>query len=124
VPPVGTSTHRDALGRAGERAALEWYVRRGFRLIARNWRCPLGELDLVVRRGGLVAFVEVKTRAGAAFGGGYEAVGWRKQHKLRQLGEAFIAAHGAPGLDYRFDVASVAPTRRGRPHVHVFEDAF
>lgn len=115
---------RAELGRAGEGAALEWYLARGFRLVARNWRCPLGELDLVVRRGSLVAFVEVKTRAGSGFGGGYEAVGWRKQQKLRQLAEAFVARHCRAGLDYRFDVASVMPGRSGRHDVHVFEDAF
>lgn len=118
------SARRNALGRAGESAALAWYQRRGFRLVARNWRCPLGELDLVVRRGTLVAFVEVKTRAGSGFGGGYEAVGWRKQQKLRQLAEAFVSRHGRAGLDYRFDVASVMPGRSGRHEVHVFEDAF
>jgi putative endonuclease len=116
---VAASTDREALGRDGEQAALRWYLARGFRLVARNWRCSIGELDLVVRRGRLVAFVEVKTRGGVAFGGGYEAVGWKKQRKLRQLAEAFVAAHGAPGLDYRFDVASVMGA-----DVHVFEDAF
>ena len=116
---------RQALGREGERAALDWYVRRGFRPVARNWRCSLGELDLVVRRGSLVAFVEVKTRASGAFGGPFEAVGWRKQHKLRQLAEAFLAANAREGVVYRFDVASVTPGRGvGRASVHVFEDAF
>ncbi|MEX2457933.1 MAG: YraN family protein [Actinomycetota bacterium] len=115
---------RAELGSAGEGAALDWYLARGFRLVARNWRCPLGELDLIVRRGSLVAFVEVKTRAGSGFGGGYEAVGWRKQHKLRQLAEAFVARHGRSGFEYRFDVASVMSGRSSRHDVHVFEDAF
>lgn len=119
-----SATARETLGSEGERAALEWYVRRGFRLVARNWRCPLGELDLVVRRGTLLAFVEVKTRSGDAFGGPFEAVNWRKQHKLRQLGEAFLAANARDGLRYRFDVASVIPSGTGRPAVHVYEDAF
>jgi putative endonuclease len=115
---------REALGRDGERAALRWYVAREFRVLARNWRCSFGELDLVVRRGRLVVFVEVKTRAGAGFGGGYEAVGWKKQRKLRQLAEAFVAAHGVPGEDYRFDVASVMLGPGGRHDVEVFQDAF
>jgi putative endonuclease len=121
---MAATRDRATLGRAGERAAFSWYASRGFRPVARNWRSPLGELDLVVRRRSLVVFVEVKTRAGSGFGGGYEAVGWQKQRKLRQLGEAFIAAHGRPGLTYRFDVASVMPGRGGRHDVHVFEDAF
>lgn len=115
---------RETLGRSGEDAALAWYLSRGFRPVARNWRCRLGEIDLVVRRGGLLAFVEVKTRSGAALGGGYEAVGRRKQQKLRQLAEAFIAGELGAGTRYRFDVASVMPGREGAPSVHVFEDAF
>ncbi len=58
-------------------------------------------------RGGLVVFCEVKTRGGDGFGGGYEAVTWRKRAKLRQLGEAFLLAHRLVPAAVRFDVASV-----------------
>ncbi|HYU57881.1 MAG TPA: YraN family protein, partial [Actinomycetota bacterium] len=82
-------------------------------------------IDLVVRRADLLAFVEVKTRGGDRFGGPFEAVGHRKQHKLRQLGEAFLATSpGAGRLRCRFDVASVTLRAGGRAEVHVFEDAF
>ena len=68
-------------------------------------------------------FCEVKSRRGAAFGGGYEAVTWRKQAKLRALAEAFLQAHGSRPHAIRFDVASVA-VLSGRPSVEVFEEAF
>jgi putative endonuclease len=119
-----TASDEDSLGRAGEDAALEVYLRNGFRLIARNWRCSLGELDLVVRRGRLVVFCEVKTRRGSGFGGGFEAVTRAKRRRLRRLAEAFLKeARGRPAAT-RFDVASVhlAP---GRPtDVEIFQDAF
>ncbi len=114
---------RAGVGRAGEEAALRTYRRRGFREIARNWRCPIGELDLVVAKGELLVFCEVKTRSGGGFGGGYEAVTWTKRRKLRHLAEAFLAAHGPPPALVRFDVASVSPGPRGLD-VEVFEDAF
>jgi putative endonuclease len=115
---------RSVRGRAGEVAALGVYLRRGFRVVARNWRCPLGELDLILARGELLVFCEVKTRSGAAFGGGYEAVTWTKRRKLRQLAEAFLGAEGAPGpRELRFDVASVWLGPRGSD-VEIFEDAF
>ena len=120
---LGTSE----LGRIGEDAALRWYRDRGYTLVARNWRCPLGELDLVVSRGGLLVFCEVKSRAGSAFGGGFDAVTWRKQRKLRQLGEVFLLTTGANPAKARFDVASVLARgsgRRGAVEVEVFEDAF
>src|SRR5437016_5991193 len=104
APPVD----RAAAGRAGDQGALNRYLALGYRAIARNWRCPLGEIDLVVSRGGLLVFCEVKTRLGSAFGGGYEAVTWRKQRKLRQLGEVFLLTNGLDPARSRFDVASVA----------------
>lgn len=114
---------RSELGRTGEAATLGVYRRRGFRAIARNWRCALGELDLVVEREGLLVFCEVKTRSGASFGGGYEAVTWTKRRKLRQLAQAFLSSSDMRHRDVRFDVASVW-FARGSADVEIFEDAF
>ena len=114
----------DGVWRDGERAAYEAYRRRGFRVLARNWRSPLGELDLVVRRDGLVVFCEVKARTGGRLGGPFEAVTAAKQRKLRLLAEAFLAAHPQlRDLASRFDVASVT-ARAGESDIHLFEDAF
>jgi putative endonuclease len=124
APPGILFAVRDSVWRGGEQAAWEAYRRRGFRLLARNWRCPLGELDLVVAAPDLVVFCEVKARSSPALGGGYGAVTPAKQRKLRRLAEAFIAAERPTGTRYRFDVASVAWNDRGLPSVHVFEDAF
>jgi putative endonuclease len=113
------------VGAAGERAALAHYRRAGYRLLARNWRCPLGELDLVLARGRTIVFCEVKTRRGATLGGPFDAVTWRKQAKLRGLAQAFLARAG--GLEWdevRFDVASVSAVLGGPPVVYVFEAAF
>lgn len=124
---------RTETGRAGEDAALAVYRRRGYRTVARNWRCRIGELDLVVTRDDTLVFCEVKARRGAAFGGGFEAVTHRKRAKLRAVAQAFVIATGATPDSIRFDVASVrvAQRRRGplRPtldgsSVDLFEDAF
>ena len=114
---------RAELGSAGEAAAAAWYLARGFEIVARNWRCAAGELDLVASRPGLLVVCEVKTRRGDGFGGGYEAVGWEKQRKVRRLAEQFLLAAGAGPDAVRFDVASVA-LRRAGVSVEVFEDAF
>lgn len=111
------------IGSLGEVAAGDAYVRRGYRVLARNWRCRIGELDLVVERRGVLVFCEVKSRSGDVFGGGYEAVTWRKRAKLRSLADAFLLASGLHPHSIRFDVASVA-VRSGRSDVEVFEDAF
>jgi putative endonuclease len=111
------------IGSRGEDAAADGYRRRGYRIVARNWRCRLGELDLVVERGGVLVFCEVKSRHQSVFGGGFEAVTWRKQAKLRAVAEAFLQATGSRPQAIRFDVASVA-VRGARSTIELFEDAF
>jgi putative endonuclease len=117
------SDERARTGRLGEDATLAVYRRRGFVPVARNWRCRVGELDLIVRRGDVLVICEVKTRRGTAFGGGYEAVTGRKRAKLRATAEAFLLATHARAGSVRFDVASVLLGPRG-PEVELFEDAF
>lgn len=111
------------IGSRGEDVAADLYRRRGYRLVARNWRCRLGELDLVVERGGVLVFCEVKSRRQSVFGGGFEAVTWRKRSKLRTLAEAFLQASGSHPRAIRFDVASVA-VDGARSTLELFEDAF
>jgi putative endonuclease len=113
----------ESAGQVGEDAALDTYLHRGYRLVSRNWRCRLGELDLILVKGDTLVFCEVKTRRGSAYGAGYEAVTWRKRAKLRALGEAFLQGSGARPGAIRFDVASVALGPRS-PQVELFEDAF
>jgi putative endonuclease len=119
VPPS-----RVDVGRTGEAATLGHYRGAGYRMIAQNWRCPLGEIDLVFTKGPLVVFCEVKARTGSALGGPFESVNWKKQRKLRMLAEAFLAASGLRPEEVRFDVASVTLGASGRPSIFVFENAF
>ena len=115
---------RLATGAAGERAALHAYRRRGYRLVARNWRCSIGELDLVLEGGGRLVICEVKARRGRGFGEGWEAVDARKRRKLRSVAAAFLEATGSSGAAVRFDVASVRLDADDSAEVQVFEDAF
>jgi putative endonuclease len=115
---------RTGVGVSGERAAETSYVARGYRVIGRNWRCRIGELDLVLSRGQLVVICEVKTRRGSRFGGGFEAVDVRKRHKVRALAEIFLLQHRTFPAAVRFDVASVWLRSDGSSAVEIFEDAF
>lgn len=115
---------RRALGASGEALAAAWYAERGYRLLDRNWRCREGELDLVVRRDGLVVFCEVKTRRGPAFGAPFEAVTGAKQRRIRVLAARWLDEHPQRRADVRFDVASVYARRGETPRVEVIEGAF
>ncbi len=110
-----------ALGRTGEDLAAAWYADRGYEIVARNWRCPTGELDLVVRKGRTLVFCEVKSRSSSAFGAPVEAVTPAKQARLRRLAGCWLEAGGASAraADLRFDVASVLAGE-----IEVIEGAF
>ncbi|HKY15112.1 MAG TPA: YraN family protein [Microthrixaceae bacterium] len=96
------------LGAIGEDLVARHYERHGYLVVARNWRCPDGELDVVARRGALVAFCEVKTRSNDRFGGGAAAVGVTRQRRLRHAAMAWMRERdGSAWVDVRFDVAVV-----------------
>ena len=114
------------VGRRGEEAVATWYAGHGFSVLAANWRCSLGELDLVLLSpdGGTVVFCEVKTRTSAHFGSPFEAVTAAKRRRLRTLAGRFMAEARPAGLAagrIRIDVAAVRPGPQGRAVVDVVE---
>ena len=117
-----TAKHLE-LGKTGEDVALAHYLDSGYQMIARNWRCRVGELDLILSRDDVLVFCEVKTRRGTAHGGGFAAVTGIKQAKLRSLAELFMMHTGRWEAAARFDVASVLLSD-GDAAVDIFEDAF
>ena len=109
------------LGAAGEDRAAAWYVARGYEVVARNWRCREGELDLIARRGATLVVCEVKTRSSLAYGHPAEAVTAHKQRRIRTLATRWLAEadlERRPEV-VRFDVAAVLPRT-----VEVIEGAF
>ena len=84
---------KDVLGRAGEDRAAHYFEEHGYAVLARNWRCREGEIDLVVARGGDIVVVEVKTRSGEGYGHPFEAIDARKRARLWRLAVAWTAAH-------------------------------
>jgi putative endonuclease len=98
---------RQAFGELGERIAERWLRGRGWRVMQRRFRSGHRDIDLVVERDGLVAFVEVKARRGDRFGDPVEAVNWRKQKELGRSARVWIDRHGRAMEAYRFDVIGV-----------------
>lgn len=101
------SAARQTFGELGERIAERWLRRRGWRVMQRRFRSGHRDIDLVVERDGLVAFVEVKARRGDRFGDPVEAVNWRKQRELGRSARVWIDRHGRRLEAYRFDVIGV-----------------
>jgi putative endonuclease len=108
---------RHRLGEAGERLAAEHLERRGFRIVERNYRTRWGELDIIAFDGRTLAFCEVKTRrAGGSRGGALEAVGPRKQSRVRKMaGSWLIERRDRPHADaLRLDAIGVTVDAAGK----------
>jgi len=117
---VTSQAARHLLGRSGEDQAAAWYAAHGYEVLTRNWRCRAGELDLIVARGRLVVFCEVKSRSSEQFGAPAEAVTRDKQMRIRRLAARWLAdAAPARPRAIRFDVACVLDGS-----VEVLEGAF
>ncbi|WP_062516910.1 YraN family protein [Demequina gelatinilytica] len=105
---------KDAVGRYGEDLVVRTLAEDGWEVLARNWRCPLGEIDIVARDGTAVVFVEVKTRRSDAFGGALAAVTRGKLARLRLLAGEWVAGQAARWPEMRIDVVGVTIPRSGR----------
>ncbi len=118
--------HRRKLGAEGEEAVARHFEARGYRIEARNWRCDVGEIDLVVSCGNLLVFVEVRTVATDFLETPVLTVGPGKQHRVARAADTFLRAHFAersPDL-IRFDVVGVRALPGAPPELEHVENAF
>ena len=112
-------TDRERAGRQSEWLAALWLRLKGYRLIARRARTPVGEIDLIMRRGRRLAFIEVKTRARSE--DAVNSITPRQHQRLRRAAEAWLARHPVDGVqDFGFDLVAIAPRRRPRHIQDIF----
>ncbi|MFJ9368461.1 YraN family protein [Nocardia sp. NPDC101769] len=96
-----------ALGAQGEELAADFLRAAGMEIVARNWRCRFGELDVIAREGEVTVFIEVKTRRTLTCGPPEEAVTYLKQRRIRELATRWLREQNGPHLRIRFDVVAV-----------------
>lgn len=104
---------KDAVGAYGERVAERFLVDAGLVVLERNWRCPLGEIDIVAREGQCLVVCEVKTRTSSAYGHPLEAISRRKAARLRKLALAWVEERGVRPPDIRIDLVAVLRSAEG-----------
>lgn len=114
---TSTAARRQALGAYGERVAEEHLVEQGMTLLERNWRCPAGEIDLVLRDGAVLVVCEVKTRTSTLNGTPHEAITASKLERLQRLGTLWSDARGVSPQETRVDLVAVMRPRRGAAQV-------
>ncbi len=104
---------KDELGRAGEQVAAEYLERAGLRVLDRNWRCSIGEIDIVAAERQVMVVCEVKTRSDTRFGTPLEAITRNKRARLRRLASQWLVAHGVLFDEVRIDVIGLIRTPSG-----------
>ncbi len=120
------------LGRKGEQIAVRFLKRNGLKMLARNYRSPTGEADLIVldtttrkaQGAETIAFVEVKTRSCDRYTDPESAVDTDKRRRIRKVSEYYLAHHPAEGYNVRFDIVSVVIQDQGKPEINYIQDAF
>jgi putative endonuclease len=111
------------LGNFGEELAFKRIKRLGYKKIVRNYRCPLGEVDLIAKDGDTLVFIEIKTRKGKSLGYAKEAVTDKKQRQLSKVALAYMKSNQCMGIKARFDVVAIC-LGQGEPEIEVVKNAF
>ena len=111
------------VGQAGEKAAAALLRREGFRIIERNFRTPLGEIDVIAEEDDVLCFIEVKTRKSGAYGVPAEVITPRKQHQIAKVAAVYMSRNYPEGRTCRFDVVTVTE-KNDLPVAGLIRDAF
>jgi REP-associated tyrosine transposase len=123
APAIAPADMRHVLGETGEHLAAATLKKQGYKVLERNYRTPLGEIDLIARHQEVLVFIEVKTRTSARFGPAQEAVHYGKQARLRKLADYYLKQKRLGEIAVRFDVVGIL-WQDGKPQVEVIQDAF
>jgi len=118
--PAGT---KSGVGKLGEELAVRHLEDAGYRIIERNYRCLLGEIDVIARDGEHLVFVEVKSRRGGGFGEPQEAVGPRKRRKISKIAQFYLKEKRLKDVRARFDVVAVR-LMPGESRIKLIRNAF
>jgi len=111
-------------GREGESAALTFLKKKGYRILEKNFRAKVGEIDIIAEQGGVIIFIEVKARAGHAFGHPFMAITPAKQRKIIQTAKSFLARKRISDRPMRFDVVALTSDTPGSWKIELLENAF
>jgi putative endonuclease len=111
-------------GHYGEDLAVQWLRKKGYEIVARNYRRRFGEVDIIARHNGYLVFIEVKTRSSNRFGLPVDALTARKQRQLIKIAEDYLLHHNCLDIPCRFDVLSVSLRQGKKPEISILVNAF
>ena len=118
-------SYKRDVGTRGEQLAVKFLKKSGYKILQRNYRCKLGEIDIVCYDHGTITFVEVKTRYSDTYGPPELSVTEAKKRQIAKVALHYVAEKKIEGIDFRFDVVSIFhPPREKHPIITLFKNAF
>lgn len=108
------ATARQLLGQKGEELARRHLEEQGYRILARNYRCAAGEMDVIAQDGEYLVFVEVRTRRGRDYGTPEESITSSKQARLIQVALTYLQEKALENVDWRIDIVAIEMSRQGK----------
>lgn len=120
---MGKQTKKE-VGKKGEEVAASFLRKKGYHILDKNFRCRLGEIDIIAQKDDQIVFVEVKTRKNLNFGLPQQAVTYFKKKRLTKLAQFYLAVHRLADFSCRFDVIAVMLNQDSVDSVHLVENAF
>ncbi len=124
IPTAEWEDERQLLGLRGEQIAIAFLTSCGWSVEAHRFKLGRHDLDLVIRKGSTVAFVEVKARRSSSCGTAVESVSRRKQRDIARVASVWVLRHGRPNDEYRFDVVAIQDTPGGEAVIEHVPDAW
>jgi len=112
------------IGKRGEKLAISYLKKRGYRILDKNFRCKIGEIDIVAENDGQIVFVEVKTRHNFNFGLPEEALNYFKRKRLSRLALFYLSNHHLQKKPCRFDVVAILLEKEKPRDIHLIKNAF
>lgn len=112
------------IGRRGEEAAVDFLKRRGYKIIEKNYKNKLGEIDIIAKDGDTLCFIEVKTRTNFKFGFPQEAITTFKQKKINKVALSYLKQYNLLNISSRFDIISVVLNNKQKFDIEIIKDAF
>lgn len=112
------------LGRRGEDAAVDFLKRKGYKVLERNYRNKLGEIDVIAKDSNTLCFIEVKTRTNFKFGYPQEAITTFKQRKINRVALSYLKQYNLLNISARFDIISVVFDNQDKIDIEIIKDAF
>ncbi len=118
------SDKRIHLGQQGEKLAVQYLKKKGYKILGRNYRKRFGEIDIIAKDGTFLVFVEVKTRTTTTKGSPHSSVTFKKQQQISRVALEYLSSKNLLNHDARFDVISILIETKDDPHIELLQNAF